>query len=123
MYLGRIVETGNTEQIFSRPAHPYTAALLEAAPEAELHQKLTAPLAGEVPSSYDRPKGCHFSPRCPRVQSYCREVEPEPLMMDTGQVVRCHYPEIGPGIHPTEAASPARYGAAATPRPWTPAAS
>jgi len=80
MYLGRIVEAGPTEEIFSRPRHPYTALLLASQPretppaEGESPVRLRAP--GEPPSPADPPPGCPFHPRCPSAQAVCRESAP-----------------------------------------------
>jgi oligopeptide/dipeptide ABC transporter ATP-binding protein len=77
MYLGRFVETGTTEEVFDRPAHPYTAALLSANPEPDpdrAHDRIALP--AEVPSLLDRPSGCEFHTRCPWVQDTCRTRRP-----------------------------------------------
>jgi peptide/nickel transport system ATP-binding protein len=87
MYLGSIVEIGPTAEIFAKPAHPYTSALLQAVPRVSRTATL-APLSGEVPSPLDPPKGCAFHPRCPRSQQRCREETP---ILGLGQVA-CHYP-------------------------------
>ncbi len=92
MYLGRIVEQGFEADIFDRPAHPYTAALLAAVPEPVVDPTATAPLAGEIPSPLDRPSGCHFHPRCPKAQARCRAEDPPLLERRPGQAVRCHFP-------------------------------
>jgi len=72
MYLGRIVEMGSEFDIFERPGHPYTLALLAAVPEPVPDQEASAPLAGDIPSPLDRPSGCHFHTRCPRAEPRCR---------------------------------------------------
>ncbi|HRE00769.1 MAG TPA: dipeptide ABC transporter ATP-binding protein [Ilumatobacteraceae bacterium] len=91
MYLGRIVERGPTEQIFSDPRHPYTQALLSAVPA--LHggdaARTEVPLAGEVPSPIDPPSGCHFRTRCPHVRDLCEQVVPT-LGIVGKSVVACH---------------------------------
>jgi peptide/nickel transport system ATP-binding protein len=92
MYLGRIVEIGPEASIFDRPAHPYTQALLAAAPEPIVDAAVAQPLTGEVPSPLDRPAGCHFHPRCPRVRDRCRSEDPALEMLDAGRDVRCFYP-------------------------------
>jgi peptide/nickel transport system ATP-binding protein len=92
MYLGRIVETGVEADIFDRPAHPYTLALLAAVPEATLDQPDAAPLAGEIPSPLNRPEGCHFHPRCPKAESRCRLEDPVLRARRDGHFVRCHFP-------------------------------
>jgi oligopeptide/dipeptide ABC transporter ATP-binding protein len=88
MYLGRIVETGTVEEIFERPAHPYTRALLAAAGlsgEAE-----SVPLAGETPSQVDPPAGCSFHPRCPLAEEMCRLKEPVETRLTSTQRAVCH---------------------------------
>jgi peptide/nickel transport system ATP-binding protein len=67
MYLGRIVETGPTEEIIAHPRHPYTAALLSVVPEAEHVEPQV--LTGEIPDPRNIPSGCRFHPRCPVLQS------------------------------------------------------
>ena len=76
MYLGKLVEYGPSHEVYERPAHPYTAALLEAIPmpdPADVSQRETR-LKGELPSAADPPSGCRFRTRCPRAQSICAEV-------------------------------------------------
>jgi oligopeptide transport system ATP-binding protein len=77
MYLGRIVETGPTEQIFSDPRHPYTRALIQAVPRLAPGRASTAPaLPGDPPSPINLPPGCRFSPRCPIAQQICEQEDP-----------------------------------------------
>jgi oligopeptide/dipeptide ABC transporter ATP-binding protein len=79
MYLGKIVEMGQREEIFEQPAHPYTQALLSASPSSEPGQrKDRILLKGEVPSPLNPPPGCRFHPRCPIAQDRCREEDPRP---------------------------------------------
>ena len=65
MYLGRLVEWGESRTIFARPRHPYTRMLLDAIPDLEMSGRQRTPVAGEVPSPIEPPGGCHFHPRCP----------------------------------------------------------
>jgi len=77
MYLGRVVEAGPVKDIFSRPRHPYTAALLSATPVADPTAKKTRiTLQGELPSPLNPPKGCAFHPRCAHASAKCRETQP-----------------------------------------------
>lgn len=77
MYLGRIVETASTEEIFSNPRHPYTKALLAEAPRLDQRRREFAPIEGEIPSPLDPPPGCTFHPRCPVAIAQCRTTVPE----------------------------------------------
>jgi phosphonate C-P lyase system protein PhnK len=77
MYLGRVVEIGPTEDVFARPQHPYTQALLSAVPEPDpTRARRRIVLGGEVPSPRDVPAGCRFHPRCPLATAQCRTAEP-----------------------------------------------
>ena len=91
MYVGRIVELGRTEEIFSAPKHPYTAALLSAVPEADprLRRKRIV-LEGEVANPAAPPTGCYFHPRCAYAVDLCRTQTPPPQEIAPGHVVRCH---------------------------------
>jgi oligopeptide/dipeptide ABC transporter ATP-binding protein len=93
MYLGRIVETGKREAIFSDPRHPYTQALLAAAPRIRSQEGLARPrLRGEPPNPMAKPTGCPFHPRCPRAEPICT-VELPDLARARGSAVRaaCHF--------------------------------
>jgi peptide/nickel transport system ATP-binding protein len=94
MYLGQLVEVGETSQIFSRPAHPYTLALLSAISEPNPQPRRSQQrllLSGEIPSPKYPPAGCRFHPRCPWVQARCR-TEPPPLQeIEPGYSVACHF--------------------------------
>jgi peptide/nickel transport system ATP-binding protein len=93
MYLGTIVETGRTEALFVRPAHPYTDALLSAVPEAvEGRQRSRVVLAGEVPSPLAPPSGCRFHTRCPRAQERCSDAVPVLRPFAADRLVACHFP-------------------------------
>ena len=76
MYLGRVVESAPTEQLFSSPRHPYTQALLADVPRLDQRKHDFAPVAGEIPSPLDPPPGCHFHPRCPHALPICRTQQP-----------------------------------------------
>src|SRR5919204_3166475 len=96
MYLGRVVETGTVEQVFSAPQHPYTQALLSAAvvPDPQVQRSRTrVVLEGELPSPLAPPSGCRFRTRCPlERESAPRSTEEEPLLEDVGggHLVACH---------------------------------
>ena len=93
MYLGRIVEQGPVQEIFERPAHPYTRALLEAVPAPDpRRRKRVVPVQGESPSAVLPPPGCPFHPRCPFAITACREAVPplEPLVPPATDPTRPH---------------------------------
>ena len=96
MYLGRIVEIGPEAEIFERPAHPYTRALIDAVPEPDRAGADLPPLSGEVPSPLDRPTGCHFHTRCPLATAHCREEDPPLGTFGAGRSVRCFFPVTAP---------------------------
>ena len=77
MYLGRIVEAASAEDVFARPNHPYTQALLAEVPRIELRKREFTAISGEIPSPLAPPSGCHFHPRCPHAMAVCREVAPQ----------------------------------------------
>jgi oligopeptide/dipeptide ABC transporter ATP-binding protein len=84
MYLGKIVEFSETEQIFKNPLHPYSQALISSVPIPDpSKRKERAPLKGEVPSPINPPSGCRFHPRCPLAMDKCRREEP--MMIDVGE--------------------------------------
>jgi oligopeptide/dipeptide ABC transporter ATP-binding protein len=90
MYLGRIVETGSAEAVYSRPHHPYTQALLASAPARHpLERRQATPLEGEAPSPLRPPAGCRFHPRCPFAEERCRREEPPPREVEPGHVSWC----------------------------------
>ncbi|MDW4548234.1 ABC transporter ATP-binding protein [Defluviimonas sp. D31] len=94
MYLGKLVEEGPTEEVFARPQHPYTLALLAANPEPDPDaQLMRVELQGEPPSILRRPNGCEFHTRCPFVQPRCSRDVPG-WTTHAGGAHRCHYPEI-----------------------------
>jgi peptide/nickel transport system ATP-binding protein len=76
MYLGRVVETAPTEELFREPNHPYTVALLEEVPRLEARPRDYQPIKGEIPSPIDPPSGCHFHPRCPHAHQRCIDERP-----------------------------------------------
>tara|TARA_Y100000588_G_scaffold54176_1_gene51343 strand:- start:128 stop:1105 length:978 start_codon:yes stop_codon:yes gene_type:complete len=91
MYVGKIVEAGDVADIFERPKHPYTKALLEAVPEADPDKPPPhLVLKGEVATPIDPPPGCRLCARCPLADDYCAEVAPELKDDGTGHYVACH---------------------------------
>ena len=99
MYLGKLVELGSGEDIYARPAHPYTAGLLAAipVPEPELaraQSRAGAGVAGELPSPVNPPSGCRFRTRCPFAQDLCAEQEPALRSFGPGHVAACHFPLV-----------------------------
>lgn len=93
MYLGRIVEEAPTEELFRRPRHPYTAALIRVIPEIDPDRRLPVePLPGEPPSPLDLPQGCAFHPRCAYAQDACRADPPPFLRRDAGHAWACILP-------------------------------
>ena len=91
MYLGRIVEYGNRDEIFLNPKHPYTKILLESAPKITVDNSLKempASIKGEIPSALYLPIGCAFSPRCPMATNACLEAIPE-LLNKENRLVAC----------------------------------
>jgi dipeptide transport system ATP-binding protein len=100
IYLGKAVETGTREAIFSSPQHPYTRALLSSTPVADpLARKERIILKGELPSPFDPPGGCAFHPRCPLAFARCRTQEPLNEMKN-GRLVACWAVEPGAGARP-----------------------
>lgn len=91
MYAGQAVELGQVPALFDAPTHPYTEALIKAIPEHSLGATRLSTLPGIVPGRYDRPLGCLLSPRCPYVQSSCRERRPALEPHERG-AVRCYFP-------------------------------
>lgn len=90
MYLGRIVELADTEQVFSAAAHPYTQALLRELPVLSARKRRFDPIAGELPSPADPPSGCAFHPRCPHVMARCRVDRPLLQALTPGHWSACH---------------------------------
>jgi oligopeptide/dipeptide ABC transporter ATP-binding protein len=94
MYAGHVVESAPVKQIFDTPAHPYTVGLLESIPRLDDDRSVRLkPIAGQPPDLSNPPVGCPYAPRCPKVQSRCREERPELMSVNRGeQVVACFYP-------------------------------
>ena len=93
MYLGGIVELGDSESLYEQPKHPYTAALLSAVPRATTGRRERIVLSGDVPSPVDPPAACVFHPRCPRFHEGRCDVEaPELRELGPAHSAACHYP-------------------------------
>jgi oligopeptide/dipeptide ABC transporter ATP-binding protein len=101
MYLGQIVEEGDADEVYERPTHPYTAALLSSIPvpdPARQHQRRRILLSGEVGEAMTEAQGCRFRARCPFAMDVCAQVEPEPFRTPAGLTVRCHLHTSGPTL-------------------------
>ena len=94
MYLGRLVEIADKQELFSRPRHPYTRMLLDAIPKMHDTGRARTPVRGEVPNPLNPPSGCAFNPRCPHANERCRTERPQ-LIDDGGSKVACHAIEEG----------------------------
>ena len=106
MYLGRLVEVGESEDVTHRPLHPYTATLVAAATPPGREPAWQLPIIGEVPSPLDIPPGCAFHTRCPYAMDVCREVRPVLSEFGAGRQVACHlYPDHADSIDKHLAAS------------------
>jgi oligopeptide/dipeptide ABC transporter ATP-binding protein len=112
MYLGKLVEIGSGDDIYRRPAHPYTAGLVSAIavpdPEVERRKRGVA-VAGELPSATDPPSGCRYRTRCPRAQDLCTAEEPPLRRFGPGHRAACHFPLQPPAelqSHAEPAATP-----------------
>ena len=91
MYLGRMVEQGETEEVYRNPTHPYTQALLSAIPKRDpSEEKVRIHLDGDVPNPADPPKGCPFHDRCPKCMEVCKSELPVTREISPGHFVSCH---------------------------------
>ena len=96
MYLGRLMEVGPTEEMFSKPLHPYTEALLAAVPQPDPRgnrERKRVALKGEIADAMNIPTGCPFHPRCPYADAKCKAAVPALRSVAGGRQVRCHYAE------------------------------
>ena len=106
MYLGKVMETGPAEMLYSAPMHPYTQALLSAAPEPDPtieRDRKRIVLTGDVPSPVNPPSGCRFRTRCPKAQDICAGEEPPLEDRGGGHRVACYFAEVVPVGLPTVA--------------------
>jgi peptide/nickel transport system ATP-binding protein len=95
MYLGKLVEIGPADEVYERPAHPYTRGLIDAVPIPDPvleKQRETVPVRGELPSALEPPSGCRFRTRCPLAEDLCAEVEPPLRSFGHGHRAACHFP-------------------------------
>jgi peptide/nickel transport system ATP-binding protein len=110
MYLGKLVELGSADDIYQRPAHPYTAGLIAAIPAPEPgveRAKEGAAVRGELPSPVHPPSGCRFRTRCPLAQEVCSVREPGLRPFGVGHLAACHFPLQTPTAGEQAGAQPA----------------
>jgi len=101
MYLGKLMEVSPAEELYTKPIHPYTSALLAAIPipdPRENRRRERIVVSGEPPNPINPPSGCVFHPRCPRATDICREIEPPLARYPDGHLAACHHP-----LHVSEA--------------------
>ncbi len=95
MYLGKLMEVSPSEELYTKPIHPYTAALLEAIPIPDPRrnrERTRNVVSGEPPNPIDPPSGCVFHPRCPRATDVCQKIEPPLTRYANGHLAACHHP-------------------------------
>jgi peptide/nickel transport system ATP-binding protein len=90
MYAGRIVELGDVYEVFYRPKHPYTYALMKTVPKLTSVDEELYPIPGSPPDMVNMPPGCKFHPRCPYAADVCKQVEPPDEWVASGHLVACH---------------------------------
>jgi oligopeptide/dipeptide ABC transporter ATP-binding protein len=93
MYAGSIVETGAIDDLFTRPAHPYTVGLMSSIPRLDQRGQRLQPITGSPPSLTSIPPGCAFHPRCPRAEAVCRVEPPALREVAGGRRSACHFAE------------------------------
>jgi peptide/nickel transport system ATP-binding protein len=97
MYLGKLCEVAGSDDLYGRPAHPYTEVLLESIPVPDPEvAAMSTTIQGEPPSPVDPPSGCRFHPRCPHADEVCRTTEPTMAPIGDGHFVACHHPLVTP---------------------------
>jgi peptide/nickel transport system ATP-binding protein len=97
MYLGKICEVAPPDELYARPAHPYTNILLASIPEPDPDRAVPQDsIAGDLPSPMNPPSGCRFRTRCPKAQDVCSDTEPEIREINPGHFVACHFPDVTP---------------------------
>ena len=95
MYLGKVCEVATPDDLYNRPAHPYTQALLASIPAPDPEHAINdQTLGGDLPSPLEPPSGCRFRTRCPKAQAVCAEIEPQIEQIREGHFVACHFPDV-----------------------------
>jgi peptide/nickel transport system ATP-binding protein len=94
MYLGRVVESGPTAELYATPNHPYTVALIAEVPRVDARHRTYVPIKGEIPSPLAPPPGCHFHPRCPHAFERCRVEVPALREIAPGRISACHLNDL-----------------------------
>ena len=103
MYMGNIVESGDARQVLTRPAHPYTGALLKSIPVlGRGKDQELKPIQGTTPDPYNRPPGCQFAPRCEYARDTCRQAMPPEIKVGDGHYCRCLYHLANPEVEADE---------------------
>jgi peptide/nickel transport system ATP-binding protein len=125
MYLGKLVEVGPGRDLYERPAHPYTRALIDTIPVADPTAEAAGGrhIRGELPSSIDPPSGCRFRTRCPFAQEICAQEEPPLRPFGDGHLAACHFPLQTPTGTAEDTADELSWGAQGAEVPAAPAAS
>ncbi|MBX6388058.1 MAG: ABC transporter ATP-binding protein [Frankia sp.] len=123
MYLGKVCEFGDSERVYSSPAHPYTRALLDSVPLTDPDRGFNGPaLEGDLPSPLNPPTGCRFRTRCPLAEERCATEPPQIREVRPGQYVACHFPLVSgpsPDAAPATSAEPAPAAAESQPAAGT----
>jgi len=94
MYLGRVVESASMSEVYARPNHPYTQALIMELPRVDARRRQYVPIKGEIPSPLAPPSGCHFHPRCPHAFARCSREAPALREIAPGHLSACHLNEL-----------------------------
>ena len=104
MYAGRIIEDANVRDLFNKPSHPYTQALMASVPQMDRTDRLFA-IEGQPPALYALPEGCRFADRCPHVRDICRREYPPKIDIDTDHMTHCWMFDSAWKDQPEESAS------------------
>jgi len=96
LYLGKLAEVATVQEVYQKPMHPYTKALLAAVPVPNPRKRRTEPMPeGEIPNPINPPSGCRFHPRCPLASEECSMIEPKLEELEPGHFVACHHAQLG----------------------------